>query len=112
MYITPRPVPQITIARELTKLHETIHRGTIAEARRLLEADPGAAKGEFTLVVAGDPEPPPVESAELERVLEILLEELTPSQAAGIAAAITGAGRKAAYRLANELRERGQSADP
>lgn len=102
------PDRQITVARELTKLHETIHRGTIAEARRLLEADPGGGKGEFTLVIAGDPEPPQVDSAELERVLEILLEEVSASQAAGLAAAITGAGRKQAYRLANELRERGQ----
>lgn len=96
----------VTLARELTKLHETIHRGTAWEVRELLAADPGGGKGEFTIVIAGDPEPPDTDQAELERVLEILLESVSASQAAGLAAEITGAGRKEAYRLANEIRDR------
>jgi 16S rRNA (cytidine1402-2'-O)-methyltransferase len=38
-------------ARELTKLHEEIARGTVSEVRACLEA--GDTRGEFTLVVAG-----------------------------------------------------------
>lgn len=103
------PDRQITVARELTKMHETIHRGTVERVREMLDEDPGGGKGEFTIVVAGDPEPPDVDRAELERVLEILLEEVSARQAAALAAEITGSGRKLAYRLANELRDR---ADP
>ena len=102
---------QITVARELTKMHETIHRGTVEEVRNLLDADPGGEKGEFTIVIAGDPEPPTADQVELGRVLEILLAEVSARQAAGLAAEITGAGRKQAYRLANELRDRGAAED-
>ncbi|MFW2403538.1 MAG: 16S rRNA (cytidine(1402)-2'-O)-methyltransferase [Gammaproteobacteria bacterium] len=97
---------QITVARELTKLHETIYRGPVEDVRKMVEQDPGGGKGEFTIVVGGDPEPPDVDNANLERVLEILLADLSAKQAANLAAEITGAGRKQAYRLANELRDR------
>ena len=97
----------VTVTRELTKLHETIHRGTAAEICRLVAEDPGGGKGEFTIVIAGDQEPPGADTEELERVLEILLEEISASQAASLAAEITGAARKQAYRLAHEIRDRG-----
>ena len=47
------PDREMTLARELTKLHETIYRGSISSVREQLNADPGGAKGEFTLVIAG-----------------------------------------------------------
>ncbi|MFQ5624916.1 MAG: 16S rRNA (cytidine(1402)-2'-O)-methyltransferase [Gammaproteobacteria bacterium] len=99
------PDRQVMVARELTKMHETLHRGPVAHVRRMLEQDPGGDKGEFTIVLAGDPDPPEVDRAELERVLEILLGQVSARQAAGLAAEITGASRKEAYRLANELRD-------
>lgn len=43
------PERQVTAARELTKVHEEVLRGTAAE---LLEALGGQARGEFTLVIA------------------------------------------------------------
>lgn len=46
---------KIVIARELTKLHEEIWRGTIAQA--VTYFDPLKTQGEFTLVVAGSTEP-------------------------------------------------------
>ncbi|MBT8440752.1 MAG: 16S rRNA (cytidine(1402)-2'-O)-methyltransferase [Gammaproteobacteria bacterium] len=97
---------QITVARELTKLHETIYRGPVEDVRRMVEEDPGGGKGEFTIVIGGDPEPPDADNADLERILEILLAEVSAKQAASLAAEITGASRKHAYRLANELRDR------
>lgn len=42
---------EVAVARELTKLHEEIFRGTLAEARSHFGA--GTPRGEFTLVVAG-----------------------------------------------------------
>jgi 16S rRNA (cytidine1402-2'-O)-methyltransferase len=44
------PDRQLLVARELTKLHEEILRGTAAELAALLD---GRARGEFTLVVSG-----------------------------------------------------------
>lgn len=44
------PERRVTVARELTKLHEEVLRGTAAE---VLEALGGRARGEFTLVIEG-----------------------------------------------------------
>jgi 16S rRNA (cytidine1402-2'-O)-methyltransferase len=44
---------QIAVARELTKIHEEIWRGTIPEAIRYFTQN--EPRGEFTLVVAGNP---------------------------------------------------------
>jgi 16S rRNA (cytidine1402-2'-O)-methyltransferase len=50
------PERRCAVTRELTKLHEQVLRGTLAEVRdRLAEQGP---RGEFTLVVAGAPEAP------------------------------------------------------
>lgn len=94
----------MTAARELTKLHETLYRGTVAEIRREIAADPGGGKGEYTLVIgAGDTKVEP-QAADLERIIGILLTELAPSQAAHLAARITGARRSDAYAVAQRLR--------
>ncbi|MCW8131551.1 MAG: 16S rRNA (cytidine(1402)-2'-O)-methyltransferase [Planctomycetota bacterium] len=45
------------IARELTKLHETFHRGTLGELAALFTAD-HAPKGECTVLIAGRDGPP------------------------------------------------------
>ncbi|HTT05431.1 MAG TPA: 16S rRNA (cytidine(1402)-2'-O)-methyltransferase [Steroidobacteraceae bacterium] len=41
------------IARELTKLHESAHRGALAALLRSLDAEPNMARGEITLIVEG-----------------------------------------------------------
>jgi 16S rRNA (cytidine1402-2'-O)-methyltransferase len=94
-----------TLARELTKLHETLYRGTLSEVRQQLDADPGGEKGELTLVVAGVSEPTGPERQELERVLGVLLAELSHKQASALAARITGVSRREAYEVARLLRE-------
>jgi len=95
-----------TLARELTKLHETIYRGGIAELRAQLAADPGGCKGEFTLVVAGAEPRSRADHPDLERVVAILTKELPAAQAAGLAARITGAKRHQAYQIAVGIRRR------
>ncbi|MEO8445103.1 MAG: 16S rRNA (cytidine(1402)-2'-O)-methyltransferase [Gammaproteobacteria bacterium] len=95
------PERAAAVGRELTKLHETIYRGSLAEVRAGLLADPGGDRGECTWLVAGIPAAAPVDDAELARVVRILAVELPAAQAAGLAAKITGAPRKAAYRLAS-----------
>lgn len=87
------------LARELTKLHETLYHGTLAAVREALAADPGGGRGEFTLIVGGC-ETPPRPEATLERVVAVLAAELPPAQAASLAARLTGGSRRMAYRLA------------
>ena len=89
-----------TLCRELTKRHETILRGSLGELRALRADDPGAERGELTLVVGGHTDDSGPAQAELERVFSLLAKELPPGRAAALAARITGARRADAYRLA------------
>jgi 16S rRNA (cytidine1402-2'-O)-methyltransferase len=91
-------------ARELTKLHETIYRGSLQTVLDQIGADPGGAKGEYTLVVAGA-KPVVTEDAEIDRVLTILLGYLGVRQSADAAAKMLGIKKNAAYKRALELRE-------
>jgi 16S rRNA (cytidine1402-2'-O)-methyltransferase len=89
------------VARELTKTHETIYRGTLAELQARAQAEGNFARGELTVVVAGAAaDADAVDAAQLRRTMEILLRELPPGRAAATAAALTGAPRAAAYALA------------
>ncbi|RRN58820.1 16S rRNA (cytidine(1402)-2'-O)-methyltransferase [Pseudoxanthomonas sp. SGNA-20] len=85
------------LARELTKLFETVLDGTLAELHRRVQDDPDQRKGEFVLVVQGVGEDADARLAEGRRVHAILARQLPPSTAAKLAAEITGAPRKALY---------------
>jgi 16S rRNA (cytidine1402-2'-O)-methyltransferase len=85
------------IARELTKTHEQVATGTLAElAERLGSSIP--LLGEFVVVVAGAAAAAPDET-EAERVYALLAAELAPDQALKLAAAVTGVSRNVLYRL-------------
>ena len=95
----------VTVARELTKLHETLYRGDLAGLARQLADDPDASRGELVVVIAGA-EPAAAgegDEALLARLLPALLEELPPSRAVKIAAKLTGVPRQRAYDLALKL---------
>lgn len=90
------------IARELTKIHETVYRGSLAELSARAVADADVARGEITLVVAGAPAEgaPAIADEDLERIVRAALEHLPASKAAALAAAATGRSRDEAYALA------------
>lgn len=90
------------VARELTKAHETLYRGTLGELAVRAAREENFARGELTVIVHGAaPEAATVDGAKLRRTMEILLRELPPGRAAATAAALTGATRAAAYALAS-----------
>jgi 16S rRNA (cytidine1402-2'-O)-methyltransferase len=93
---------QLLIARELTKLHESLHRCTLAEGPTWLAGDPNRQRGEFVLVVEGAPHQDAAEDAH-DALLSTLLEELSVSSAARLAATLTGAPRNALYARALHL---------
>lgn len=98
------PERTLVMARELTKLFETIHSCPLGEALEWLQADANRQRGEFVLLVSGAPEAG--DDGEGERVLKLLLAEGLPvKQAAKLAHAITGAGKNALYELALSLKE-------
>jgi 16S rRNA (cytidine1402-2'-O)-methyltransferase len=90
---------EVLIARELTKKFEEAVRLPLGEARAWLEARAKRAQGEFVLVVGPGAER---ERAALdpEQVLQILLDAVAPSEAARLAARITGAPKNLLYRKA------------
>jgi 16S rRNA (cytidine1402-2'-O)-methyltransferase len=93
------------VTRELTKMHESVYRGTLGQLCALAREDADLARGEITLVIAGAG----VERASggdtelLARALRLLLQELPPARAAAIAAQICGVRRSEAYTLAMRL---------
>ena len=97
---------QATVAREITKLHESTYRGSLSDllARTAVDADLG--RGEIVLVLAGAPqqEPAALEGG-LDRVLKILLAELPLKQAARLAAQITETRDNEAYKRALQLKQ-------
>lgn len=95
---------EVVIARELTKKFEEVARLPLAAAPAWLEAGAHRQQGEFVLVLApGAPAAPDAQAAE--RVLEVLLEALPASEAAKLAARITGAPRNVLYKRALERRK-------
>ncbi len=94
------------MARELTKLHESIYRGSLTELASLAVSDADLQRGEITLVIAGSGREAAAgaDHALLARALKLLLAELPPGRAAAIAAQLSGATRAEAYDLAQKLR--------
>ncbi len=97
---------EIVIARELTKLFETIHHCKLDAAAAWLAADSNRLKGEFVLIVDGARPDGDLVNAELARVVQILLaEDLPVKQVAKLGAALTGASKNDAYELALALKK-------
>ena len=90
------------VARELTKLFETVLDGSLADLAQRVRADPNQRKGEFVLLVHGAGEDADAKVVEGRRLYAKLSEHLPPSTAAKVAAEWSGAPRKALYGGGNE----------
>lgn len=95
---------EIVLARELTKLFESIHRCKLGEAMAWLTSDPNNQRGEFVLLVAAAEAKPDALSGETEKTLALLLEALPLKQAVQLAVKITGANKNELYQRALELK--------
>jgi 16S rRNA (cytidine1402-2'-O)-methyltransferase len=87
------------VARELTKLHEELARGPLSA---LAEHFRGEVRGEVVIVVAGAPEPPAIDEAELEKEIEERLAR--GERPKEIAEALRAHGKREVYQLALKLR--------
>ena len=95
---------QAVMARELTKLHETVRDGKLSELVAWSHANDDTLKGEIVVLVAGAPDSRSrVMHLEPERLLRILMEELPVKQAASLAARISGGKKNQFYKRALEI---------
>ena len=96
---------RVAVARELTKVHEEVFRGTLAEAVLYYERTP--PRGEVTVVIESSPEPGPPDAVDQEvaRTLARTLvnEGLRPSHAAREVARRLGLPRNLAYEIVQGL---------
>jgi 16S rRNA (cytidine1402-2'-O)-methyltransferase len=103
---------EIAIGRELTKKFEEIARMPLGAALGWLDQRAQREQGEFVLVIApgnGNRNPG---ASDADHVLATLLEALGPSDAAKLAARLTGQARKLLYARALELAGRGRRQGP
>ena len=96
---------QVVIARELTKLHETIVKTSLGNALKLVEEDGNMRKGEFVVIVDGAAfdKKEQVITPEQEKILSVLLRECSIKTAVAMAVEITGVRKKLLYQAALDL---------
>ena len=91
------------VARELTKLYETVLDGTLPALCERIAADTDQQRGEFVVLIAGSSEDAAAARLiEGKRVFELLRDELPPGRAAKLASEISGAPRNALYAVRDE----------
>ncbi|HEV2310031.1 MAG TPA: 16S rRNA (cytidine(1402)-2'-O)-methyltransferase [Acidimicrobiia bacterium] len=90
------PDREVVLARELTKLHEEVFRGTLAAAREHVEATP--RRGEYVLVLAGaGPRDAPTDDDVAEEARAALAAGMSARDAAAHVAGRLGVSRRRAY---------------
>ena len=94
---------QCVVARELTKLHETLHRGSLSELAASFGADT-PPKGELVLVVDGaDKDSQQMSLQDVEAQLAELLQTASVRDAVQEVEMLSGLPRKQIYQLALKL---------
>ena len=88
---------EAVVGRELTKLFETVLGDTLASILEKVRGDENQRKGEFVLIVRGCADDQAAVLAEGKRLYAKLAEHMKPSQAAKLAAEMSGAPRKSLY---------------
>ncbi len=92
---------EAVIAREMTKIHETIHGATLAELLQWVQGRPEQQKGELVILIHGASKTAADDNlAEYQRILGILMDEMPLKQAVTVAERITGGKRNLLYDLA------------
>ncbi len=98
---------QIVIAREITKLHETIVKDSLANLLLRVQNEENMRKGEFVVIVDGvtvTEESQDISDEEM-RILSLLLKQCSIKTAVALAVEITGQRKKRLYQAALDLQE-------
>ncbi|MEN8213564.1 MAG: 16S rRNA (cytidine(1402)-2'-O)-methyltransferase [Pseudomonadota bacterium] len=99
---------RVVVARELTKQFETIIDLPLGRLLQAMTADANQRRGEFVVMVAGS-ESRVKDNASLMPLLQALVEEMPPNQAARVAARISGRPKRELYQLLTRMKTRTDS---
>jgi 16S rRNA (cytidine1402-2'-O)-methyltransferase len=96
---------RIALARELTKVHEEVWRGSVSQALAHFEENP--PRGEFTLVIEGAREERVAwdEGQVMEALVELLTEGVERKEAVKIVSELAGWPKREVYKLALQCPE-------
>ncbi|MFL6622631.1 MAG: 16S rRNA (cytidine(1402)-2'-O)-methyltransferase [Sulfurifustaceae bacterium] len=94
------------VARELTKKFETVMSGTLAQLHERLRGNAQEQLGEFVVLIHGTDEPAGGETAEVDRVLRVLLDAVPLREAVDLATRLTGANKNRLYDRALALKNK------
>ena len=95
---------EVCLAKELTKVFETIRTDSIPNLIHYLNADENNQKGEFVILISANDKIDVVDAeSRLDSLLPILCAEMGASKAAKLAAKITGVDKKICYKKAIDL---------
>jgi len=97
---------QACIARELTKLHETITTKPLLELLEWVSSDHYQQKGECVVLIEGIKEQLDSSDTEVNRILSLLLKELPVKKAAAITASLLEVSKNKAYDMALKLQQK------
>jgi 16S rRNA (cytidine1402-2'-O)-methyltransferase len=98
------PDRPVVLARELTKLHEEVWRGTLGAAREWIATN--GARGEFVLVLAGAPTPAPATTGDVVEALRATFAAGADQKTAvAEVAAALDVSRRVVYAAALRLRD-------
>jgi 16S rRNA (cytidine1402-2'-O)-methyltransferase len=100
------PTRPVAVVRELTKVHEEVWRGDLAEGSGLFADQP--PRGEVVLVIGGKPDGPPLSDEEVDAAVRARVDEGTdqgPRQIADALSIELGVGRRRVYEAVLRLRE-------
>jgi len=95
---------KVCLAKELTKVFETVQTDSIPNLIKYLSADENNQKGEFVILISANDKIDLAEAeTQLDSLLPILCAEMGASKAAKLAAKITGIDKKKCYKKAIDL---------
>ncbi|MCB1379200.1 MAG: 16S rRNA (cytidine(1402)-2'-O)-methyltransferase [Alphaproteobacteria bacterium] len=101
------PGCEVAVARELTKIHEEVLRGSAADVAARLAERP-AVKGEITLLIGPPPDTPPApEQAEVVAAIRDALEAMSASNAAAEISRRFGLAKKQVYAQILAMKDAG-----
>ena len=96
---------QLCVAREITKMYESIRHGSVGEMVDWYRDNEEQQRGEVVIVVQGNQEPIETDTEELRHLLGLLLASCSLKDATTLAAQISGLAKNSVYKIALEIQK-------